>query len=176
MTVYGEIFGYEGGRYIQKHYDYGCQPNEYKFMPYRITTTVDGEKFEWDVTDVQAWTKMIMKDNEEMTKLLHPIDILYHGTLAELYPNIDTTSEEWAGNVYHSLESDKEHFGMEDNEPMCKNEVPREGICIRIDGDKKRECFKLKTMSFKFKEAIMVDSGEVEFDNDYDTDNVEQEG
>ena len=31
-------------------------------------------------------------------------------------------------------------------------------------------------MSFKFKEAIMVDSGEVEFDNDYDTDNVEQEG
>ena len=59
---------------------------------------------------------------------------------------------------------------------MCKNEVPREGICIRIDGDKKRECFKLKTMSFKFKEAIMVDSGEVEFDNDYDTDNVEQEG
>ena len=176
MTVYGEIFGYEGGRYIQKHYDYGCQPNEYKFMPYRITTTVDGEKFEWDVTDVQAWTKMTMKDNEEMTKLLHPIDILYHGTLAELYPNIDTTSEEWAGNVYHSLESDKEHFGMEDNEPMCKNEVPREGICIRIDGDKKRECFKLKTMSFKFKEAIMVDSGEVEFDNDYDTDNVEQEG
>ena len=177
MTVYGEIFGYEGNRYIQKNYDYGCQVGEYKLMPYRITTTLEGnEKYEWNVEDVCNWTKMVMRENEEMNNLLHPIDILYHGTLSELYPDIDTTSEDWASNVYHSLESDKEHFGMEDNEPMCKNEVPREGICIRIDGDKKRECFKLKTMSFKFKEAIMVDSGEVEFDNDYGTDNVEQEG
>jgi hypothetical protein len=105
---------------------------------------------------------------------LHPIDILYHGTLAELYPDIDTTSEDWASNIYHRLSKDKEHFGMEENEPLCKNVVPREGICIRIDDDKRTECFKLKTQSFKFKEAILVDSGEVDFDNDYSNDNAEE--
>lgn len=173
MTVYGEIFGYEGNRYIQKNYDYGCQVGEYKLMPYRITTTLtDGKKYEWNVEDVHNWTRMIMRESEEMNNLLHPIDILYHGTLAELYPEIDTTSEDWASNVYHSLSNDKEHFGMEENEPLCKNEVPREGICIRIDDDKRTECFKLKTQSFKFKEAILVDSGEVDFDNDYSNDNV----
>jgi hypothetical protein len=113
-----------------------------------------------------------MKSKEDPNyKKIHPIDILYHGTLGDLYPELNT-DEHWNEEVLNKLKNDKEHFGMEELEPLCKNEVPREGICIRIDDDKRTECFKLKTQSFKFKEAILVDSGEVDFDNDYSNDNV----
>lgn len=174
MTVYGEIFGYIGNAYIQKHYDYGCKPGEYKFMPYRITSTVNGEKFEWDVEDVRAWTLVTMKFSEEMQDLLHPIDILYSGTLEDLYPDLDTSAPEWSYEVHKKLANEKS-FGMEENEPLCTNEVPREGFCLRIDGDKKNECFKLKTQAFKFKEAILVDSGDVSFDDNYQTETEDDE-
>ena len=62
------------------------------------------------------------------------------------------------------MENDKINFGMELNEPMCKTKVPREGVVIRIVNDVKPEAFKLKTVSFKMREAKQVDAGEVDIE------------
>lgn len=164
MTVYGEVYGYLSGTQsmIQKNYAYECKEGENKTMPYRITTiNDDGSKKEWNVTDVYDWTiKLIerMKEaNDENWKRIHPIDILYHGTLADLYPDVDTESH-WHENILEKLKNDKEHFGMEEYEPLCLYEkVPREGIVIRIDDDPISEAFKLKTTSFKLGEALLYD-------------------
>lgn len=88
---------------------------------------------------------------------------LYHGTLKDLYPDIQV-DENWHTNILEAMKSDKEHFGMEENEPLCLNKVPREGICIRKFQDPLRECFKLKTQSFKLKEALQYDEGEVDIE------------
>lgn len=164
MTVYGEIFGYLTGcqTMIQKHYDYGCKEGDNKVMFYRITTTLeDGKKREWNVGEVYDWTmKLIerMKEREdENYKRIHPIDILYHGTLEDLYPDLDTENH-WHEHALAKLKADKEHFGMEDYEPLCKyNKVPREGIVLRIEDDPVLEAFKLKTTSFAIGEAVLYD-------------------
>ena len=164
MTIYAEIYGYLTGcqSMIQKQYAYECKEGENKTMIYRITTiNEDGSKKEWNVTDVYDWTvKLIerMKEaNDENWKRIHPIDILYHGTLEDLYPDVDT-EEHWHENILEKLKNDKEHFGMEEYEPLCLYEkVPREGIVIRIDDDPISEAFKLKTTSFKLGEALLYD-------------------
>ena len=164
MTVYSEIAGYPTGcqTMIQKQYSYGCQPGENFIMPYRISTmNEEGVRSEWNVKDVYDWTvKLIdrMKESgDENWKRIHPIDILYHGTLGDLYQEVDEDNH-WHENVLDKLKNDKEHFGMEDYEPMCTDcKVPREGIVLRIDDDPINEAFKLKTTSFALGEAIRYD-------------------
>ena len=164
MTVYSEIAGYLTGcqTMIQKQYAYGCQPGENFIMPYRISTmNEDGVRSEWNVQDVYDWTvKLIdrMKEaGDDNWKRIHPIDILYHGTLGDLYPEVDEDNH-WHENILDKLKNDKEHFGMEDYEPMCTDcKVPREGIVLRIDDDPINEAFKLKTTSFALGEAILYD-------------------
>ena len=63
------------------------------------------------------------------------------------------------------MKNDKEHFGMEEDEPLCKNKVPREGIVIRIDGDKFARAWKLKTMRHLAHEGKMNDSGEANIED-----------
>jgi hypothetical protein len=162
-TVYGEICGYETGtdRYIQKMYDYKCKQGENFIMIYRITTvTANGEKFEWNIQEIKDWTEHligVMKANgDDNYKRVRPIDVLYHGTLENLYPEIDTAAH-WHEEVLKKLERDKETLGMEENEPLCLNKVPREGFVLRIDNDPIKEAFKLKTVSFKLKEALNYD-------------------
>ena len=171
MTVYGEICGYVTGTQtmIQKTYDYGCEPGENNLMIYRITTKADEEgKKEWEIPDVKAWTEELierMKSNgDENWKRLHPIDLLYHGTLEDLYPDLDTT-EHWHVNLLEKMKNDKEHFGMEENEPMCTHfKSPREGICIRREGDIYPSCSKLKTNSFFIGESVRMDSADVDIE------------
>lgn len=166
MSLYGEIVGYVSGsqKMIQKSYDYGCMEGENYLMIYRITTKdKDGVKKEWNVTDVEKWTKNLLKKHPELKKNVHPIKILYHGTLADLYPEISTT-DHWHENILEAMKADKMHFGMEEDEPYCKNKVPREGIVIRIDNDKKPEVFKLKCLKFYQRERKMIDKGEVDIE------------
>lgn len=171
MTVYGEIFGYLTGTEtaIQKFYDYGCNKGENKFMPYRITTTSpDGSKYEWNVSEVKEWTdklieRMTMDGNVNKDRI-HQIDILYKGTLADLYSDLNTDSH-WHTNLLERMKNDKDNFGMELNEPLCTfNKVPREGIMIRINNDKFVRAFKLKTQSFMLKEAVSIDAGEIDIE------------
>ena len=164
MTLYGEIVGYVTGStsMIQKGYDYGCKVGENILMPYRITETdKDGNHKEWNVQDVYEWTVKLLEEHPELNGKIKPITILYHGRLGDLYPELDP-SEHWNQELLKNLKEDKKRFGMELNEPMCKNKCPREGIVIRIDDDVKPEAFKLKTEAFKFREAKQVDAGEVD--------------
>ena len=170
MTIYGEICGYLTGAdsMIQKGYDYGCQKCENNVMFYRITTTnEDGTKKEWEILDILDWTNKLierMKEaGDENYKRIHPIDLLYHGTLEDLYPSLDTENH-WHETVLEALKNDKEHFGMEENEPLCNNEVPREGFCLRKVGDTTLECFKLKSYAFALKESLVYDSGVVDIE------------
>ena len=167
MTVYGEIYGYLTGTStpIQKQYVYDCGEGENKMMPYRITTVDEaGTKHEWNVMDVYDWTLGLilrMKERgDENWKRIHPIDILWHGTLEDLSPAVATESH-WRENILEKLKNDKEYFGMEEYEPLCLyQQVPREGIVIRIDDDPIREAFKLKTASFALGEAVLYDDAE----------------
>lgn len=167
MTVYGEIIGYISGSQtmIQKKYDYGCEVGTNKFMPYRITTEYEnGKKYEWNVSEVKEWTEQLIKKYPDIKERIEVIDILYHGTLKDLYPQFDVT-EHWHENVLEALKNDKEHFGMELDEPLCKAyKVPREGIVIRIDGDPVAEAFKLKTDVFYGKEQKEIDAGNVDIE------------
>ena len=95
---------------------------------------------------------------------IHPIDILYKGTLADIYSDLDTDNN-WHTNLLERMKNDKDNFGMELNEPLCTfNKVPREGIMIRINNDKLVRAFKLKTQSFMLKEAVSIDAGEIDIE------------
>lgn len=169
MTIYGEICGYVSGTEtpIQKTYDYSCEVGENNLMIYRITTrNEDGTKKEWEVSEILEWTKALAEwmrvNGNENWKRIHPIDLLYHGTLGDLYPELDVR-EHWHENLLEKMKNDKEHFGMEENEPMCTHhQVPREGICIRKVGDEISEAFKLKAVSFLLGESIRVSEGEID--------------
>lgn len=169
MTVYGEIFGYLTGsdKMIQKLYDYGCKQGENKIMFYRISTTnEDGSKKEWEVSEVLEWTKNLIERmkaaDDSNWERIHPIDVLYHGTLEDLYPDLETENH-WHENLLERLKNDKERFGMEENEPLCTyHEVPREGFVMRKVGDTVLRAEKLKCNSFILKEAIAYDSGYVD--------------
>lgn len=167
MTLYGEIFGYitDSATMIQKEFDYGCAPGTNKFMPYRITMeNPDGGKVELNIEDVVKFTEgLIAIVPENIKNRLMVLPVLYHGTLADLYPHLDV-NEHWHENVLMELKNDTTHFGMEKLEPMCNKKVPREGICVRIDDDITSECFKLKTDMFAEKEAKSVDAGNVDIE------------
>lgn len=159
MMLYGEIFGYLTGnqKMIQKDYDYGCPVGTNKLMLYRITTeNEDGTKREWDVQEVHDWTVELVQKYPELEKFIHPIDILYVGTLQQLYPNIDVANH-WHENVLEAMKNDKKLLGMELNEPLCKKQVPREGIVLRKVGDEVAEAFKLKCSKFMLKESAELD-------------------
>lgn len=169
VTLYGEIIGYEEGsnKFIQKvgqGYDYRCKPGENQFMIYRVTLMgADGIKHDLNVMDVYKYTldlKRFLEDRgrKDIADRIHPIDIFYHGTLKDLYPDLDV-NEHWHANLLERMKNDKILFGMEENEPMCRNAVPREGIVIRIDDDVINEAFKLKCLKFLGKEAKEMDKG-----------------
>lgn len=162
MTVYGEIVGYLTGsqQMVQKGYDYGCEEGTSKFMPYRIVTENEGVKYEWNVVDVYGWTLEMLKEHPELEGKLLPLDILYHGTLADRYPEIHT-EQHWHENVLVKMEQD---FGLEKLEPLCKNKVPREGVCLRVDDDPLAECWKLKANLFLDRERKAIDAGDVDME------------
>lgn len=166
VTIYGEIVGYLTGveRMIQKNYDYGCARGTNKLMIYRVSKKqVDGTHREYEIAEVVRFAEKLVMDYPELAARMMPYTLLYHGTLAALYPNISTTNH-WNENVLEAMKIDTEHFGMEQNEPLCKNKVPREGICLRIANDPVKECFKLKCSSFLIKESAEIDRGNVDIE------------
>lgn len=166
MTVYGEIVGYVEGSQsmIQAKHDYGCKPGQWKFMPYRITMTDElGEKTEWNLADVDKWTRDLVAAHPELEDKTMFLTILYHGRFGDLYPDLDE-SNHWHENVLARMKADRENFLMEEDEPLCKNKVPREGIVIRIDDDKIVRAWKLKTLRHYGKEAEQHDKGEVDME------------
>lgn len=166
ITIYGEIVGYLSGcaSMIQKGYDYGCEIGTNKLMIYRVTEKLeDGTHREYEIDEVVRFGNDLRLAYPSISDRIMPYPLLYHGKLSDLYPDIDT-SNHWHENVLEAMKNDTEHFGMEKNEPLCKNKVPREGICIRIANDPVKECFKLKSITFLQKEAKSIDAGEVDIE------------
>jgi hypothetical protein len=79
------------------------------------------------------------------------------------YPDLDEANH-WHENVLARMKADRTNFLMEEDEPLCKNKVPREGVVIRIDGDKFARAWKLKTMRHYGKEAEAHDKGEADME------------
>jgi hypothetical protein len=166
FTIYGEIVGYLPGsdKMIQKNHDYGCNRGQWKFMPYRITYTDElGNKTELEVEKVNEWTRNLINENPELNDCIMPMVILYSGKLVDLYPDINV-DENWHKNVLSRMKMDKEHFLMEEDEPLCKNKVPREGIVLRIKNDIYARAWKLKTNRHYGKEAEAHDKCEVDIE------------
>ena len=158
MTVYAEICGYLSGsrKMIQPSYDYGCAEGENFLMPYRITSTdAEGNHTEWEVERVARWTLRMTEEHPDLRQRLRPLHILYRGTFGDLYPELGAASH-WHEAVLERLKEDREHFGMEQREPLCRQKVPREGIVVRIDGDRQAEAFKLKCSAFMLRESQRI--------------------
>ncbi len=166
MIVYGEIVGYLTGSdsMIQKDYDYQCERGTNRLMLYRITTrNADGTHHEWDVEEVRQFTLRLMDECPDIAPRLHPIDILYHGTLRDLYPDIPVSGY-WHERVLEAMKHDTQTLGMELREPLCRQNVPREGIVLRKDGDQVLEAWKLKTDAFFAREQKLIDAGDVDIE------------
>ena len=174
MTVYGEIVGYceNSNSMIQKNHDYGCEVGQWKFMPYRITLTAkDGSKSELSVVDVMDWVEHILAEfgdqpaysNYKISDILMRMDMRFIGRVCEMYPNL-TYDENWHANLLELMKNDKEMLGMELDEPMCKNKVPREGVVLRLLNDKYARAWKLKAKKFYEMEAKQHDKDEVDIE------------
>lgn len=160
MTVYYEIIGYlPNGGYIQKGFDYGCIPPtssetythgvHFKVLVYRVTmTNPDGQVHEFSAREVQQWCKFVG---------LNPVLEYYYGYAGDLYPDLNV-SEHWNENFIQRLADDK-NMNMECNSPSCANDVPHEGVVIKIE-NMKSEAFKLKCFRFLDKEGKALDKGE----------------
>ena len=164
MTIYGEVFGYvTGGQsMVQKQYDYGCKPGCNMFMPYRITFTDEqGNRIEWNASEVWGWTLKLLKDHPELQAHILPLTKVYQGKLTDLYPDIPV-DENWQKNILERMKQDKATLGMEEKEPLCKCKVPREGVVIRIENRPEVRALKLKSNAFREREAKAIDAGEVD--------------
>ena len=159
FCIYGEVVGYTpNGTPIQKGYDYGCLPTDEvksKLMVYRVT---HNDK-EFEITDVIAFGQYL---KDKLGDIVLDFPLMYHGTFAELYPEISTT-EHWHENVLEALKVEKK-FLMEQLEPMCINKVPREGFVVRKENDPIKRAFKLKSFRFLEKERTAIDNGEVDME------------
>lgn len=168
-TMYAEIFGYHEGlnSFIQpllKGYDYKCEPGKNKIMPYRVTITSEtGYKKELEISEVIKFTrdlknKALANEDYDVYDRIFELDIMYEGRLCDLYPEIDKTCH-WNENFLERIKNDTYRFGMELDEPLCRNKVPREGLVFRVINDPVPEAFKLKTIKFLEKEGKAVDKG-----------------
>ena len=159
MTLYYEICGYlPSGGLIQKDYDYGfLNPIEsgstkhtlgfnYGIFIYRIThTNTDGKVFEFSAKQVQDWCK---KNG------LNAVPELYYGYAKE-FSDERLTEENWRNKF---LETIKQRY----NEKlcyMCQNQIPEEGVVIRIEG-LDFEAYKQKSTAFYERETAQLDKGE----------------
>lgn len=163
MTAYYEIIGYlPGNRYIQKEYDYKYTPGgeqcvynvNFGIRIYRVTyTNVDGKVHEFSPREVQIWAK----EHE-----LIPVTELYYGKARDLYPDL-VIDEKFGDNFMNRLAND-ENFYMECKSPDCNNDVPHEGVVIKIDNGRSA-AFKLKCFKFLNKEQKSQDAGEVNIED-----------
>ena len=62
------------------------------------------------------------------------------------------------------MKDDKNMLGMELDEPLCKNKVPREGVVIRIEGDRFKRAWKLKCKRHYECEAKAHDNDEIDIE------------
>lgn len=154
-TIYGEIVGHtESGEEIQKGYDYGTQPHEHDVYVYRITyTNIDGHVVELDYQQMsQRCVQLGIK----------AVPHIFTG-LAKTYlkPMTDEDLRDWRDSFLTQLKTD---FVHDQKSKFCSNNVPEEGVVLRLNGIKP-EAFKLKAFAFLERESKSLDKGEVSMED-----------
>jgi hypothetical protein len=147
-TVYFEIVGYQlSGQWIQKLYDYGCLPGQYKIAVYRITkTSPDGHVTEY------SWNTM----KERCAELGVPmVEEYFYGRAQDLYPFATENIAEWRANILEFLRGEYLERTVKEN---LNGKIPDEGIVIRKDHGK-IEVYKLKSLAFLEKETALYSEG-----------------
>lgn len=151
VTVYGEIVGYTPqGKMVQKSYDYGCEPLKSKFMVYRITTK------DSDDAEIQEQPWWVIKEFCQLQGLEY-VPEYYHGYAKNLFPDLDASDPNWNKEFLKRLE--KEYLDKPDE--FCKNDVVREGICVRIEDTDAKKAFKFKSPKFLQKESAERDEVDI---------------
>jgi len=147
ITLYGEIVGWlQSGKYIQSKYDYGCLPGESEFYIYRITyTKPNGQVIEFNQTQMEEYCNKYQ---------IKQVPILYYGKAKDLFSSIDTRLH-WHEQFLKALSD----VYLEIDCKMCRNKVPREGICLRVEKGR-FETFKYKSKLFTLHETKALDKGE----------------
>lgn len=168
VTIYGEICGYKTGEstFIQKNYDYGCMTGTNFLMIYRATEHLPDDTYkEYSIEEIIHLTyamKLKLPERNKMMLCNISYIIVYTGTIKYLMSMEE--EKDVARNDMERLPEALAHLcKIEQHEPMCISKVPREGIVVRIRGDKPR-AFKLKSTNFLKNESKMVDKGEVDME------------
>lgn len=154
VSLYYEIVGYQpSGKCVQKGYHYGCKSGEHKIVVYRITQVNTSGKFiEYSWNQIKQFCKKYGIEH---------VPEYYYGYAKDLFPDIKV-DETWHDNVLSRLNTS---FNME---KMCEynnNEVPAEGVVVRIDDLDEFKAMKLKAYKFLEKETKDLDSGEVDIES-----------
>jgi hypothetical protein len=150
LTFYCEVVGFTkiGGE-IQKDYDYGCQPNEFKTYIYRITyTNPSGKVFEFSTQQLKEYCQKYG---------LNYVPELYWGRAKDLF-NIEV-DKNWHDN-FVALLSDTY---LEKECDMCVNKVPDEGVVLRREVSE-IDPYKLKSFAFKMRETKDADNGVIDME------------
>lgn len=160
VILYGEIVGYlPSGKAIQSKYDYSCAPSEHKFLIYRITyTKPNGEVIEYSWQQIKEYAKKYSIEH---------VKELYFGKMLNILPNMDECTEENDQAEFFKVISG---VFLEGDCTHCKNKVPAEGICVRIDGKPNYSTFKLKSKRFLEHETKAIDKGEVSMEDEQQVD------
>lgn len=156
-SVYGEAVGYlpNTQKMIQKGFDYGCLPGDYKLFVYRVTlTTPDGLVTELNNTQVEHFCATYGFD---MTQKFYEGTIDSFLTLHKIEDELD-----WKTVLVAKLESLY-------NEKKCNlcthHKVPEEGVVIRIVDRPTFTAYKLKSFKFLDWEKKQNDEGEANMED-----------
>jgi hypothetical protein len=149
ITATGEVFGFTStGKYIQKGYDYACPSGELGYTVFNLTyTSPDGNVFTFSHPQLVEYCR---------NKNIPMPPIHYYGKAKDLFPEISTETH-WHENFLNKL---CETY-LEKDCKICRNTVPDEGICLRIDKPNAWKTLKLKSLRFLSKESESLDAGDV---------------
>jgi hypothetical protein len=157
MTFYVEIFGQlPNGKWIQKNFDYGTEPNKHDYAIYRITSTnAVGDVIEFTEEQIISYCKKYG---------LKHVPYRYIGKAFNFqpYPGVNEVNQAAAIDVWREqFLNELIKLFTEMDCPMSKNKVPREGVVIRRFNDH-ADVYKLKSLRFIQREAEEAEAGEVD--------------
>jgi hypothetical protein len=153
QQIYGELVGFTpSGGAIQKLYDYSCKQGEQEFYVYRITSKDErGEIKEWGMDEIVEFC------NKHQIK---HVPIFYKGLAKDLFPDL-SVSEHWHHEFAKKL---RNSFNMEKRCELCRNDVPAEGVTLKIQG-RNLPAYKFKSFRFLQKESKDLDEGVVDIES-----------
>jgi hypothetical protein len=155
ITIYAEIVGFlPNGAYIQKGYDYGCDPGTFDVYVYRMTyTNIAGDVFEFSHKQLVDWCE---------ERNINIVPTLYYDRAYKIFSKEGESDYEhydeeldFEENFLRRL---KEEY-LEEDCFMCYNKIPAEGIVVRRESNT-FDAYKLKSFRFMERETKLLDNGE----------------